>query len=507
MDRLPQEIVDDIISHRFIDEIIHRYRPKLRLISRFATVSRGFQYAIERLLFRTIEISNLDNDIQMFESLFSTSPYRRDFIKRVTLRIQLDEYLQRIIRIYYKALDMDQAGREAFRAVSETLLFLSAWTDRQAIRLTISCQTWGKVVPGGIPVKGQHRCQEFTVIELPDLDTLPAAPCIRSLEITCIDASPQVHPFSVVTIAKACPKLDDLILAHADPYSYDEFEFLDEWEHPDSKIAFQLPTHNFAKVYIDHPVCFWFAQLMDFVTARYHASFCVTMHNVVNNFARLDYHGILEPSFFWPYGPSEQPAPFRQNMTYMWLQFEPVKISGEWYFKTGRQIGQCPVQFWRTPEEDVMMPLIEAMCKALDQMPSLKTFQMSCEVIQMSRGGYWRLSYAAPGVPSNFDKHVEIPPNLARVSGGSEGAVGGDADLGSGHDDGFKSSGDGAEASKSSQGTDDSSLDHVRSFPRWLLDAGDWKPSAEILEALQRVGRGIHGQGALISFVPFGMFW
>ncbi|KAJ0334892.1 hypothetical protein COL922a_010103 [Colletotrichum nupharicola] len=320
VDRLPQEIVDDIISHRFIDEIIHPYRPKLRLISRFATVSRGFQYAIERLLFRTIEISNLDNYIQMFESLFSTSPYRRDFIKRVTLRIQLDEYLQRIIRIYYKALDMDQAGREEFRAVSETLLILSAWTDRQAIRLTISCQTWGKVVPGGIPVKGQHRCQEFTVIELPDLDTLPAAPCIRSLEITCIDASPQVHPFSVLTIAKACPKLADLILAHADPYSYDEFEFLDEWEHPDSKIAFQLPTHNFSKVYIDHPVCFWFAQLMDFVTARYHASFCVTMHNVVNNFARLDYHGILEPSFFWPYGPSEQPAPFRQNMTYMWLQ-------------------------------------------------------------------------------------------------------------------------------------------------------------------------------------------
>ncbi|EQB46644.1 hypothetical protein CGLO_14276 [Colletotrichum gloeosporioides Cg-14] len=479
MDRLPQEIVDDIISHCFIDEIIHPYRPKLRLISRFATVSRRFQYAIERLLFRTIEISNLDNDIQMFESLFSSSPYRRDFIKRMTLRIQLDEYLQRIIRIYYKALDMDQAGLEAFRAVSETLLILSAWTDRQAIRLTISCQTWGKVV------HGERSCRE-------------AYPSRANIA---------VHPFSVVAIAKACPKLDDLILAHADPYSYHEFEFLDKWEHPDSKIAFQLPTHNFAKVYIDPPVCFWLAQLMDFVTARYHARFCVTMHNVLNNFVRLDYRGILEPSFFWPYGPSEQAAPFWQGMTYMCLQFEPVKISGEWYFKTGRQIGQCPVQFWRTPEEDVMMPLIEAMCKALDQMPSLKTFQMSCEVIQMSRGGYWRLSYAAPGVPSNFDRHVEIPPNMARVSGGSGGAVGGDADLGSGHDDGFKSSGDGAEASKSSQGTDDSSLDHVRSFPRWLLDAGDWKPSTEILEALQRVGRGIHGQDALISFVPFGMFW
>lgn len=507
MDRLPQEIVDDIISHRFIDEIIHPYKPKLRLISRFATVSRKFQCAIERLLFRTIEISNLDNDIQMFESLFSASPYRRDFVKRVTLRIQLDEHLQRIIKHPYKTLDMDQAGREASRAVSETLLILSAWTDRQAVRLTINCQTWGKIVPGGIPVKGQRRRREFTVIELPGIDMLPSAPCIRSLETTCIDASPQVHPSSVLNIAKACPNLDDLILAHADPDGYNDFEFLDKFEHPNSEITFQLPTHNFAKVYIDPSACFKLEQLLDFVTDRYHANFCATMHGLLDNFAKLDYRGILEPSFFWPYGPSEQPAPFWQDMTYMCLQFEPVKLSGEWYFKIGRQIGQCPVQFRRTPEEDVMMPLIEAMCKALDQMPSLKTFQMTCDVNQMSRGGYWRLSYAAPGVPSNFDKHVEIPPNKSRESGGGERAVDHDAGSGIGHDGGPKSSGGGTEASKSSLGTDDSSLDHVRSFPRWLLDVGDWKPSAEILEALQRVGRGIHGQDALISFVPFGMFW
>ncbi|KAJ0338178.1 hypothetical protein KNSL1_012551 [Colletotrichum chrysophilum] len=477
MDRLPQEIVDGIISHRFKNDIIHPYRPKLRLISRFATVSRKFQRAIERLLFRTIEISNLEDDIQKFESMFSASPYRRNFVKRVTLRIQLDEYLQRIIKRPYKALDMDQAGREASRAVSETLLILSAWTDRQAIRLTINCQTWGKVVPGGMPVKGQHRRREFTVIELPDLDTLPAAPCIRSLETTCIDASPQVHlPASSPSLRRARSLRTSFSPMPTRTANYIDFEFLDKYEHPDSEIA-------------------------------YHANFCATMHGLLNNFAKLDYRGILEPSFFWPYGPSEQPAPFWQDMTYMCLQFEPVKLSGEWYFKTGRQIGQCPVQFRRTPEEDVMMPLIEAMCKALDQMPSLKTFQMYCDVNQMSRGGYWRLSYAAPGVPSNFDKHVEIPPNMSRVSGGGERAVDHDDDLVSGHDDGSKGSGGGAEASKSSQSTDDSSLDHVRSFPRWMLDVGDWKPSAETLEALQRVGRGIHGQDALISFVPFGMFW
>ncbi|KAH0438689.1 hypothetical protein CcaCcLH18_03121 [Colletotrichum camelliae] len=449
MDRLPQEIVDDIIDRRFIYEITHPYNVKLGFISQFATVSRKFQRAIERLLFRTIEISNLKDDIQMFESLFSASPYRRDFIKRVRLRIKLD--FRRIMQESYEALDIDQEGREASRAVSEMLLILSAWTDRQAVRLTIDCQTWGKAV------NGQHRRSDFTVIELPDLDTLLAAQCIRSLEATCNDASPQLHPF---------PKLDDPILARADPAGWAKFD-----------------------------------QLIDFVTARYHADFCATMHTLLNNFTKLDYRGILEPYFFRPHGSSEQPAPFWQSMTYMSLHFEPVNLSGKSYFKTGEELPWSdPLQFQRTPEEDVMMPLIEAMCKALNQMPNLRTFQMFCNVNRMSRGGCWRLSYAAPGVPSNFDKHVEIPPNKSRESGGGERTVDHDAGLGSGDGDGAKSIGGGAEASKSSRSTDDSSLDHVRSFPRWLLDAGNWKPSAEILEALQRVGSGIHGQDALISF-------
>ncbi|KAK2770654.1 hypothetical protein CKAH01_14625 [Colletotrichum kahawae] len=458
MDRLPQEIVDDIIDLRFIYKITHPYNVKFGFISQFATVSRKFQRAIERLLFRTIEISNLKDDIQMFESLFSASPYRRDFIKRVTLCIKLD--LRRIMQESYEDLDIDQTGREASRAVSEMLLILSAWMDRQAIRLTINCQTWGNVVLGGMAVKGQHRRSDFTVIELPDLDPLLAAQCIRSLEAACNDASPELHPF---------PKLDDHILARADSEAWSELE-----------------------------------QLMDFVTARYHADFCATMHSLLNNFTKLDYRGILEPYFLWPHGASEQPAPFWQSMTYLSLQFEPVNLSGKSYFKTGEELPWSgPLQFQRTPKEDVMMPLIEAMCKALNQMPNLRTFQMFCNVNRMSRGGCWRLSYAAPGVPSNFDKHVEIPLNKSRESGGGERAVDHDAGLGSGNGLGAKSSGGGAEASKSSRSTDDSSLDHVRSFPRWLLDAGDWKPSAEILEALQRVGSGIHGQDAFISFVPF----
>ncbi|KAI1448973.1 hypothetical protein F5Y02DRAFT_372618 [Annulohypoxylon stygium] len=228
----------------------------------------------------------------------------------------------------------------------------------------------------------------------------------------------------------------------------------------------------------------------------------VAFHNVISesSLEKLFYNGPIDPSFFWPTKPGE-PHLNWPRITDMIIKFDHASPSGRWYFKgaTGDPFNEpdsdepLPASdrgcfppgygfpadtlyalelesrmtvetdddglvderrfFRKIPNEEVMVPLLEAFARRLATMPSVESAQL-VTTIPTGDEEEWFVQYDAPGFSNDYESYTDEP----------------DMDL---------------------------------SKARVFFHVKDWVPGKHLLDQYRRIGRELHGKEAIVSLLPF----
>ncbi|KXX74052.1 hypothetical protein MMYC01_209829, partial [Madurella mycetomatis] len=208
----------------------------------------------------------------------------------------------------------------------------------------------------------------------------------------------------------------------------------------------------------------------------------------------------VSPSLFWPYVEGEEPrGPLWPSLARLTVEFDSASPCGRWYFRAApgdehnvpasdeplpadtaghmppgygsyedtqraleyersmRPVGRegdgtfdSLDDFRTTPDDEVMLPLLEAFARAVAQMPSLKTANLTTPLPDPHIE--WFVSYGAPGTRCGYEEYAEE--------------------------------------------------DGVLSKPRFFFHVQDWRPSDQVLDLFRRVGRERSQQDAVIAFLP-----
>ncbi|KJK63129.1 hypothetical protein P875_00033982 [Aspergillus parasiticus SU-1] len=140
MDYLSQEILQIIITHLLAVPPIKHPTPwepqPVPKVAQYATISRNWQYAVER--FTMADIKKYSADLDMFRQVFST-PRRRKLLRKLEYEIDLPTYSKNRILCLERRRE-SKANDEAFnRGVKDLFDEMSSWeTQGMDVTLTAS---------------------------------------------------------------------------------------------------------------------------------------------------------------------------------------------------------------------------------------------------------------------------------------------------------------------------------------------------------------------------------
>ncbi|KAI0187036.1 hypothetical protein EV127DRAFT_472140 [Xylaria flabelliformis] len=193
MNNLPQEIVDHVVS--FIP---------LRYVAPFATVSRKFQWAVERRTFSNIYIKTTEENIDEFERIWS--PRRRSHLRFLVITLIVSRFCPQDLP---KSYGYSQVDMEATLAPLRRLwnLLSSAWREMDLNGGNVEFALWNIPNP-------EHESKFLQHYPFPPLDlttgaeSFPALPFVRKFDI--VGGSYYLHPRTPVVLVSSMPNLESV---------------------------------------------------------------------------------------------------------------------------------------------------------------------------------------------------------------------------------------------------------------------------------------------------------
>jgi hypothetical protein len=511
MDRLPLEIIVHIAS--YLPAPPRKYPTDTTTASddrlvrpRIASVSRKWQFAVEPFVFRDIRVKSTELD--EFASVFSAAQSRRrSLLKELTADIILPMYSAADCAVWESNQDRLVNDKVASEAVASLFSILSGWGSDPAIAIALSIALYSPKdhEPHFNPDDPLVPRYAYSYIRLSNADKLPVVSCLKYIFWS---AGERVfHPSSIVALAAAAPALEQVwhveepsvFLALTRQLRDDFIQSLEAFRLTPATHEWELSigSHSY-----DH--C---QRLPNLVFPYQHDPLCFAVHQTIgNHLERLYYEGPVDPSLFWPYAEGEGPRePFWPSLADLCVRLNPGTASGRWYFRAAPgcrynvpasdeplpadTVEHMPpgygsaeeaeealayresmllagarddddhwnddrYEFRVVPDDEVMLPLLEAFARAIAQMPAVKKAHLSAHARFPHRE--WFVSYVAPGIPRPYDDELV-------VLGVREPAA---------------------------------------SQPRVFFHVQDWRPSKHVLDLFRKVGTERHGQDAAIAFLP-----
>ncbi|KAK6952449.1 hypothetical protein Daesc_006986 [Daldinia eschscholtzii] len=416
MNKLPQEIINRIASlipKRLSDELI---RPGL------ASLSKSWQAAIEAYVFRDLRIKN--TELSEFLAVFSDT--RRPLSRLLDELATWPAYLNVDFFVnIYSPTDVPYRGPIQFSFE----IFMEGSTD----------------------ILGDRY--RYSYIRLTDTDQ-PQVPCIRSF--TDEESCRALDPVSSVSLVARFPALSKLRWYFPDPWPFVPLQkkirhelaaSLEKFKiSPDTEeLEFITESHNFPHRLL----------LPDLRDSNQKDHLGIALSDLISRskLRKFTYRGLIDPSFFWPTASDELP-PAWESITEMAVHFDYASPSGQWYFKgspgdpsvipetdellqddvpklppghgtltethtavdfmqlVGLETENPDVEdmvqpFRKVPDDDVIVPLLEAFARRLAHMPLLRTARLSTRSEQLSND--WFVSYDMPGESQGLEKYTDKP--------------------------------------------------------------------------------------------------
>ncbi|KAF3809548.1 hypothetical protein GCG54_00012832 [Colletotrichum gloeosporioides] len=321
MERLPQEIIDQIID----------YSPWLtgrRSAPKFVTVSKRFQLSIERHTFREIDINHVE--LERFAELF-THPHRRNLLKHLGFKIKL-----LLCRKYPEATEREANNKVATDAIFKLLKCLCRWKKNCSIGLFITSR------PYQLGFSGTKLDYQYDYLEILYPEQLPQVDCIRWLllnnpEYRKKPGFREFSPLSYLALATRLPCLKGVFLSYTEP---GEFLAFRQSLREDLVQAINK-TPSMANVYFNiHGPDYTGHDPPSLVPNQEEDRLSLALRRLADSVKRFRYSGPLDPCFFWPSSLARNPQPFWQEVTLMSITLNPAAPSGTWYTGNGPQNGQ-----------------------------------------------------------------------------------------------------------------------------------------------------------------------
>lgn len=340
---------------------------------------------------------------------------------------------------------------------------------------------------------------------------LPTVSCIDSL--SGANRTRALHPSTQVALIAACPRLRSVSFNYAEP---DQFMPLRRQLRQDltaSLETFELsPETRTLHFAIAEPTIRHDLKLADFTDPElHHDPLCSRLRTIIGNskLQVLNYDGMVDAALFWPpsHDGAEQDKPWA-GIKDVWINFDMASPSGQWYFKAkpgdpyskpesdeplprsargywppgygtaeqtvaalafqrslqprvdGDGLGNMGDDFRQMPNDDAMMPLLEAVAQRIADMPSLESWYMATEIPQTS--SEWFLTYSAAGKTTGYEDCMdeavldEGQGEIAQLEAGSRAHV--------------------------------------------LFHVGDWRPTRQVLDLFRKAGG---AEDAIVAFLPY----
>ncbi|KAI8270094.1 hypothetical protein K4K58_012281 [Colletotrichum sp. SAR11_239] len=199
MNRIPQEIVD-LIASRLPEP---RYRrsdppwiPSPSVRPSIATVSNKFRHAIERLTFRELRI--VTSEIDTLDDIFSrASVHRRSFLKDLHVVVLLPAHDEADWGTFDFDADREANNDAATKGMDRLLCTLSGWNSAIRLAVTLEMQPLSATGPLTSEEHNQrvneirtglrcedHRRYAYSFIEMYDIEKMPLVPGAMRRQLT-----------------------------------------------------------------------------------------------------------------------------------------------------------------------------------------------------------------------------------------------------------------------------------------------------------------------------------
>jgi hypothetical protein len=310
---------------------------------------------------------------------------------------------------------------------------------------------------------------QHSYIQLSDPANLPAAPCLRRVipDAGARHFHPS-SSLALLTAAASATSHLSWQYAEPGVYAPLRRRMRDELAHTLQTFRLPRSARRFTVDLESHPYQHA-QRLPDLVSPRTHDPLCAALHRVVGDgdgLEALSYTGQVDPSFFWPYfdsaaadggggvGVGEPPEPFWCSLVELSVDFDMRSPSGRWYFRGAAgdahnvpssdeplpaeggymppgygsdedewdeaaeyEVSLRPVgregdgtldlldDFRVVPDEEALLPLLEAFARAVAQMPALRTACLTSRLPDPYLE--WFVVYATPGNLTDYEEYME----------------------------------------------------------------------------------------------------
>ncbi|RAQ49289.1 hypothetical protein AFGD_002447 [Aspergillus flavus] len=214
MDYLSQEILQIIITHLLVVPPIRHptaWEPQpVPKVAQYATISRNWQYAVER--FTMADIKKYSSDLDMLRHVFST-PRRRKLLRKLEYEIDLPTYSKNRILCLERRRE-SKANDEAFnRGVIDLFDEMSSW-ETQGMDLTLTASSpmdrHRRSSELGCGLSDKRWSFEDNYLTLDNEVSLPQLTFVGGLTIA--NARRSLHPSAIGKIISSLPSLERLTM-------------------------------------------------------------------------------------------------------------------------------------------------------------------------------------------------------------------------------------------------------------------------------------------------------
>ena len=361
---------------------------------------------------------------------------------------------------------------------------------------------------------------EYSYTSLPSLGRLPLVPCITSMDP--YGGERNFHPTALVKLTAHTPSVERLDWRYNEPYVYFPLRRQIRGELTESLSTLTLPpSTQIFNLDLGWPCYQHHHRLPNFIHPHKQDPYCTALHRLLrpSKITRIFYRGPLSPSFFWPYSDADSlPTPFFPSLKDLHIEFPMDSPSGHWYFRgdpldefnipssdeplAPDTVGHFPPGYGTAEEaeaaiqyaksmrhgltynpdngtsdgredfrtvvnNEVMLPLLEALARAAGEMMALEWFHVSTELAQ-GRGAQWFVEYVAPGKKHEFEKYTR--PKEMQDWDAEE------------------------QRKRQYKPLDD---------PTVFLHVEKWRPDEKVVELFQAIGRKRWGRDARVVFLPY----
>ncbi|SPO07095.1 uncharacterized protein DNG_09789 [Cephalotrichum gorgonifer] len=439
MDRIPQEILDRIVSYITLqpgNDTSFRLSP-------FSTLSLDWQRAIEQQTFRYLHVTG--DDLGNLGDIVVNQ--RRVYLRHLRLQVNFPDYDDELSNKYETDDERCANNALAMTSLKRLLAVLSTWGPDSGSELSLQLSfrspgdrkkslRWGGIL---------EKRYEYSFVTLNGVDECAEAPCVTRFYAECDYRARRIEPRSLYNLMSRFPGAKSAGWYTVEP---GVFTLLRQELHDRFIMAVESGSHcmpPILDVEIEGPEYDYDHNLPNLITPYTYDRFSSAFRQLSLGLTNFTFKGIADHSLLWP-SPGQSLEPRWQNLVYLEVQLSLQSPSGKWYFRNAdSQVGDVPrppeapvyrppgyydtkdeieaaIAYERAfekpdsdsgypcpaprdqPNEELMVPLFTAFARALGAMPSLKLAHI--EFPNQDLDITFFLSYALPGRVTTYESYL-----------------------------------------------------------------------------------------------------